>query len=269
MKTITIGDLHGLDSWKKAADIKFLLDADKETAGHAPFEPEYDYYIFLGDYMDSFTESNATILHNLKEVIRFKKLYPDNVITLFGNHELHYVLAPPGVSNDYRCSGYDPIAHYDYYPVLRDNIELFQAAFQIDNYLWTHAGVHKGWYTFRFQKDILYYLANMEDPPELKTLADELNFAFDRGLSSMFAVGHLRGGSSKEGGPLWLDKRLGSKKPLPGYHQIVGHTAIKDITVYIINEDTSIIFVDVLQSTDAFYTTNHYVKKQKETSTKG
>jgi len=54
MKTITIGDLHGKDYWKN-------IDIEK-----------YDKVIFLGDYVDSFNESNDGIYNNLKEVIELK-----------------------------------------------------------------------------------------------------------------------------------------------------------------------------------------------------
>jgi hypothetical protein len=52
------------------------------------------------------------------------------------------------------------------------------------------------------------------------------------------------------GGPVWVDRRMVSQKPLTGYHQIVGHSKVKDIQVYDFKKDpdTSITFIDVFDS---------------------
>ncbi len=243
MKIITIGDLHGRDVWKKFADIPLLLK-DKTIT------PRYDYYVFIGDYCDSFDISYVEILYNLRELIQFKKDFPKQVILLWGNHELHYGLVPPGqMRNRFICSGYESLYHWDFYPVLRDNYDLFQVAFEIDNYLFTHAGIHKGWYDYRFTKEAKHI---SEDLPISLRLAQ----AFEERLSCMFDIGYLRGGHHQIGGPLWLDKRHGDK-PILGYHQIVGHTATSDIITQTKRKNTSMTFIDVLHLRDAFYTINY------------
>ena len=70
-KFLTIGDIHGRTCWKKFADIDLLLAAEPEAAGYGAFVPEYDKYIFLADYVDSYTETNQTIRENLLEIIKF------------------------------------------------------------------------------------------------------------------------------------------------------------------------------------------------------
>ncbi len=259
---MVIGDLHGRDVWKMFGDIGMLLKADKDAAGFGAFEPDYDFYIFIGDYCDSFNIDNTHIKENLLDVINFKKLYPNNVIILWGNHELHYVLDTPWVGNGtYVCSGYRAEVHYELYQILNTNFELFQMAFQIENYLFTHAGVHKGWYKDRFVKQFVELEKKMEifelDYPN-ETLADKLNFAFIHRMKEMFDVGHRRGGRCKVGGPLWLDKQL-ANKPLEGYHQVTGHSSCKDIhtlTPYKGDSNTSITFIDVLDKKRAFYSIN-------------
>ncbi len=259
IKIMTIGDLHGRNVWKNFADIDWLLKAEDGAAGFGGFIPEYNYYVFLGDYCDSFTKDNNAIKNNLLDLIRFKLLYPDNVILLWGNHELHYVLDTPWISNgNYVCSGYRPDAHYDLYEILNKNSKLFQMAFQINNHLFTHAGVHKGWYNDRFVNQYVELEKDMEKfeleyPNE--TLADKLNFAFTHRMVELFDVGHRRGGHAKVGGPLWLDKGL-ANKPLDNYHQYVGHTSTNDIHTFRKNEDTTITFIDVLHKKKAFYNVN-------------
>jgi len=221
MKILTIGDVHGRDLWKKLGDINELLLGD--------FIPEYDKYVFLGDYCDSFTIANDKILQNLKDIINFKKRYPNNVELLWGNHEMHYLYH----GTRYQCTGFRGTMWFDLNEIFRENYNLFKLAYQCDNYLFTHAGIHKGWYKFKF-----------EQYDTFDTISESLNYHFDHKLDVLFDIGYIRGGLNKVGGPLWLDKNLGYKKPLNGYHQIVGHTHINEIKTYIINNDTTITFCD-------------------------
>ena len=225
MKVLTIGDIHGRSRWE---EVRYMIQ-------------DYDKIVFIGDYVDSFDIEPIMILHNLKRIIEFKKDYPDKVELLLGNHDIQYI-----VPNQF-CSGYQAAMENDYKKLFLDNIELFKIAFQYKMFLWTHAGVHKGWF-----KDQLEPL--ME---EGELISDALNELWMRGVykshqkwDPLFHVGHLRGGHAKVGGPLWLDKRNGVSKPLDDYHQIVGHTRVKSMNTifpYGNNPDTSITFTDVLK----------------------
>jgi len=238
IKTITIGDLHGLDCWKNFADIKQLLSGSSTT-------PKYNFYIFEGDYVDSFTMLNDDIRENLMELIRFKTLYPDNVILLWGNHDVEYWKNLPWLKKEIFMTGFRPEVHYELYEIFNMNVRLFQLAFQVENYLWTHAGVHAGWYNHVFIKAIKETGINIDN----MTVAEELNEAFLHRLPCIFHNDFRRGGLNKVGGPLWCSKELSYKKPLKNYHQIVGHTATKDIQIFKINDNTSITFCDILGTT--------------------
>ena len=74
-KIITIGDIHGRGIWKTFADIKHLLVAEPDAAGFGPFEPDYDYFVFLGDYTDSFIYDSTgyMVIHNEMEVLNSEK----------------------------------------------------------------------------------------------------------------------------------------------------------------------------------------------------
>jgi predicted MPP superfamily phosphohydrolase len=245
-----ISDIHGRDIWKTFADIKFLLSAEPDAAGFAPFEPEYDYYVILGDYTDSFTISNKDIFDNLLEIIRFKKLYPNNVILLWGNHDTYYYKYTPNQKMDGSISGFRPEMHFDLYDIFNKNNKLFQLAFQVNNYLFTHAGVHFGWYHYVFAKAIKG--KGWDD----LTIAEQLNNAFEERLECIFDVDHYRGGYKKVGGPLWCSKQLIDKKPLKNIHQFVGHTPVNDIDTYRINDSTSITFCDILHKKSAYHEIN-------------
>lgn len=222
MKTLSIGDLHGLNVWKTFGDIPQLLTA--------PFEPEYDKYIFVGDYTDSFSVSNVEILHNLKEIIDFKIKYLDHVILLWGNHDIQYLTS----FQEHGCSGFRPEAYWDLHDLFIRNKHLFQLAFQYKNYLWTHAGIHKGWYKYQF-------------PYKSANVADDLNKAFEKNMNCIFDVGYSRGGLQNVGGPLWADKTETWDKPLENFHQIVGHTRIKEMIHRKIDINTSVTYIDCLE----------------------
>jgi len=223
MKILSIGDIHGMNTWKKFGDIPQLIT-------YVGFQPDYDYYVFVGDYVDSFKLTNPDILNNLKDIIEFKNNYPENVILLWGNHDIQYLTS----YSEHGCSGFRSEAYYDLHELFKLNKNKFQLAFQVNNYIWTHAGIHRGWYSYSF-------------PYTSVNIADDLNQAFEENNSSIFDVGHMRGGWKDSGGPLWADKKETWDKLLKGYHQIVGHTKVKEITHRKIDENTSITYIDCIE----------------------
>jgi len=122
-KILVVGDVHGSNKWKS---IKPKL---------------YDKIIFIGDYLDSFDYNGEECLENLKEIIKFKK-ENDNVILLLGNHELHYIL------KQVQYSGYQPTHQLTYRQLLEENITLFTCLYQYNNYIFSHAGLSKSYYTY-------------------------------------------------------------------------------------------------------------------------
>lgn len=227
MKTITIGDLHGKDYWKN-------IDIEK-----------YDKVIFLGDYVDSFNESNDGIYNNLKEVIELKKDNPDKVVLIIGNHDLHYIHALGDIK--VRCSGFRPEAYHDLHDLFNNNLNLFQVIYQHNNYIWLHAGIHKGWYKWSAQPEI------MELGLENKTISEQITALYKYNKDSIFDVGYMRGGFKNVGGPFWVDKSLLSPKPLEHYHQIVGHNRIDAIKTINIEDNTSITYCDCLDNNIKLY----------------
>lgn len=230
MKTISIGDLHGRSNWLQIEDISILM---KST-----FEPDFDKYIFVGDYCDSFTVSNVEILHNLKQLIEFKKKYPEHVVLLLGNHDIQYM----SHNFPYIISGYRPEAHYDLYDIFSRNRELFQTAFQVNNYLWTHAGVNKTWYDEQFEK----LKKKISQKFDVFELADILNIAHDREYYEMWINGIERGGAHKTGGPFWSHITEMKSEPIDNYIQIVGHTWVKEKHYHEVNETTGVWFIDCI-----------------------
>ena len=221
---LTIGDLHGRRTWYHAVTPWVLRSPDHVV-------------IFLGDYVDSFTVPLVEQRDNLTEVLAFQQLYPEQVVLLLGNHDAHYLWpdAPRG-------SGFSVAGHAVLHPIFRENAACFRLAYQHDtpdgqHYLWTHAGVSNAW---------LEAVPPFDAPVPVATLADALNLMSEAGRlrPHLLTVGGARGGQGA-GGPLWADAQE-LTHPLPGYHQIVGHTALLagEPLVVVGNETTSVALCD-------------------------
>jgi predicted phosphodiesterase len=225
MKVITIGDIHGRPFWKSV-------------------NPDlYDLIIFTADFVDSYDYSNHETYTNLQDIITFKRKYFDKVFLLFGNHDIQYVFT----DSIYRCSGFRAEMALDLNELFNKNKDCFQIAYQKDNYLWTHAGVTNGWYK-RHQALIEDYSTKFET----KNLAETLNIIlWTNDNPILHEVSDYRGGYLEFGGITWADRNETIKGHLKGYHQIVGHTPIKEITTYG-DENESITYIDVQKNVNKF-----------------
>jgi predicted phosphodiesterase len=221
LKTLTIGDIHGLPDWKKVNPADF------------------DVIIFLGDYVDSYT-----IVDNLEEIISFKNAFQQKVKLLIGNHENSYLF------RQFRTTGYRYTIAEQITTILEINISLFQVAWQHENFLWTHAGIHSDYYNQKIASRV------METDECLATTLERL---FKEVYAPLFEIGPERGGwnDKSNGGPFWLDSSRFIKNPLRGYHQIVGHSPVKTIEYYEPYENdknTSVTLCDCLEWGDgSFY----------------
>jgi hypothetical protein len=217
--TIIIGDVHGLTYWK-------------EVVKNNPACR----YVFLGDYLDPYEEiENTVLVNNLKEIIRFKQEHDEDTILLLGNHDLHYFTDKIEQSTRFEFDIRDEVAK-----LFRDNISLFQFAYQEENCVFTHAGISQQWFIHDFKGNIN------------KNIADQLNSPLPEQEKAIYQCGWMRGGMpNANGGIFWADIHE-LDKPLQGYTQIVGHNRVSDITDWAKN-GVRIIFCDCLFN-------GHYLK---------
>jgi hypothetical protein len=233
MKTVSIGDTHGTE----VADIVLKIINN------------YDKFIFVGDYVDSFFFDNVTMKKNLLDIIELKIKYPEKVTLLWGNHDIQYLLGYA----QYGCTGYRPEMGIDFYEIFHSNESLFQLSFQEGDYLWTHAGIHAGWFEHRFKPFT-------ENHNKVTVISEQLNIAFNEGYSAIFDVGFERGGMHNIGGPLWCDKSELISKPLKDINQIVGHSRVKQIRS-IKKSNIELVFTDVLENEEIITEESFYYKE--------
>ena len=205
MKTVVLGDTHGRSVWKL---ITHLENPDR--------------VIFIGDYFDSFDIKGVDQLNNFQDIIAFKESGQCEVIMLIGNHDHHYF---PEIGNT-GTSGYQHLFAPSIQYVIGENRKHLQMAYQMDKFLFTHAGVSPvfmdqvfgqgGW-----DKDNVVELLNEKMTYQPKT------FEFN-GLESS--------GDNQCQTPIWIRPRSlmsANKKHEKGlkkdYVQIVGHTQMKEL----------------------------------------
>jgi hypothetical protein len=224
MKLITIGDLHGSAAWKRINPLK------------------YDRVIFVGDYVDSDMADENPVYANLKSLIQWKEAMPDKIVLLWGNHDLAYFY---GGHERHICSGFRPTMMSRLFTFYTHYRSFFQAAFQVGNYLWTHAGLSQAY----FERCILDQVR-----PDDENLAATLNRLFDEYYEPLYQVSVARGGLHEYGGIFWAHSRETFEDPLKGYHQIVGHTHTRDgiVTADHYGNDTSVTYVDCLHERTEF-----------------
>lgn len=191
---IVVGDIHG--------------NVEKVKAWLA-YKPE-EQHVALGDYLDSFYEPQERQLQTLE------LLLGSDAMLLWGNHELNYVDLAPWLSAGYQYGLEKP-----YIDLLEGNISRFKAAYAVDGWLCTHAGV-----TEKIMKMV-------GDNPDPVAVADWLNskmvkWLHDRANKNvLFDIGKGRGGSEDAGGVFWYDhlREIG----LADIKQLFGHTAGKEV----------------------------------------
>jgi hypothetical protein len=192
-----------------------------DVHGRTFWEPALEYpgeVIFLGDYVDpypqeGFTQKNA--YEELLKIIDFKQQNPERVTLLIGNHELHYY------NKTFQASRFANHYYKKYHSLLTEEstADLFQLCKQVDNHLFIHAGITKGWYDK--YKDTLQSLGN-----DLET---QLNRLFTENKKAFFEISHYRGGFHANGSPLWADinELYYEQEPFDNdIVQIIGHTHI-------------------------------------------
>lgn len=228
MRLLTISDLHGRTVWKEA-DVG-----------------AYDRVIFLGDYTDSYVESDEGIYNNLNEIIALKRREPNKVVLLIGNHDAQYLHFP-----HYRCSGFRAGAQPELSTLFARYDTLFQVAHQQRNYLFTHAGVTNKWLA-HLQAKTGSAMPALAPDYDLAGLLNDIHQQSIRFRNLLFEVGPQRGGYDAFSGPVWADRSETRTDYLRDVHQVVGHTPIDTCTT-VGSKTSSITYTDVLQTKTAFY----------------
>ena len=211
---IVVPDIHGRDFW---------LEPVLNSIG-------MEEIIFLGDYLDPYPDegiSREAALKVFLGVIEVKKVSPDTVTLLLGNHDCEYIYGRDVC--DCRCD----YGHYDEIQKLfRKNKDLFTLAGEATvggkRFVFTHAGLSREWLDLclkgRWNKENVVELLNEKNRQALASGNPEHTpFAKALGLTDRY-----RRGSGDFGSPVWMDAHALLEGPkFSGVVQVVGHTQLE------------------------------------------
>ena len=194
MEILVIGDLHCRPFWKEAV------------------EKWNGSIIFMGDEVDPYPHEWPNGMPDpvefLLDVLNFKDCNQDRVTLLIGNHMWHYLY-----------EGYDG-SRLDYdnwntlHQIYNEDKEFFQIAKQIDDTLFTHAGVSKDW-------------LKRHDLTLPETDADVyLNEIYKTSPEIFWEMSWERGGWHSTGSPIWHDVREMDMDET--HYQVISHTQLRD-----------------------------------------
>jgi hypothetical protein len=213
MKTVIIGDVHGRSLWK--------LIVNQENP---------DRVVFIGDYFDSFDIKGEEQLNNFLDIIEYKKSSGKEVIMLIGNHDYHYF---PEVGNT-GTSGYQSIFKHQIEPTIDANREHLQMVYQMDEFLFSHAGVSSAFLDSVFGINGWKTETIVEQVNELfKYKPLTFNFGEAVSINKMSFLDPY--GDNEEQSPIWIRPRslmAANRNTLrTQVIQVVGHTQVKKLDI--------------------------------------
>lgn len=211
MKKVIIGDLHGLDTWKRVVD-KEGPDAR---------------YIFLGDYVDSYDVPLESQVTNLLEVLQFKKENPDNVVLILGNHDFHYV------NTSCRYSGWSLDTYTKVNPVFKENLKLFEVVHREPEAVYAHAGLTNDWLRyFEVPEEMLCGPLTDERCAAYTETNSRLSYEY-RGILGKLQFNNITGwspyGDQTSSSPIWVRPNSLLADHHGAQTQVVGHTHVYHI----------------------------------------
>ena len=205
---IIIPDIHGRDYWIEPV----LQHLGKE------------HILFLGDYLDPYDYEGidaADAFKGFLGILEVKKLAPEKVTLLLGNHDLHYLhFELSGGRQDFLRGG-------QIKQLLRENAPLFDISAVRTvggkEFLFSHAGIRKGW---------LNEHADLFPDNGADVACNVLNDMWhDQNwrpilLNILSDVPVSRGGNAPYGSPVWndIEDMADDLDEFPGYFQVFGHS---------------------------------------------
>ena len=211
---IIIPDVHGRNFWRTAAGLV-----------------KKHHLVFLGDYLDPYPGegiSSYTAYEELEEIVILKEKYPGNVTLLLGNHDLHYLAPKPG-----GCR-FDWSNAYKNRSFFYGSLSLFDIAFFLQggdrDYLFTHAGLLKGWVDKHEAFIGATYVANVVN--EINSALHSPRYC-EMIIAALSETSPTRGGTELFASPTWadtFDHRIDCFE-FDGVYQIFGHTLRKEARI--------------------------------------
>lgn len=124
---LVIPDVHGSHEWERAKTEKF------------------DYCVCFGDSCDSWENKWPDQGENIKNLFNWIREDPEHRKYVCGNHDFSYF---SGTRDSSLVSGHQANHHTELRSIFLSNIDLIDIAFEIDGWVFSHAGFSKTWMNY-------------------------------------------------------------------------------------------------------------------------
>lgn len=199
LRILTFGDIHGRGIWKDVIDREGI--------------DNLDLIIFLGDYFSSREDIPVEVQEeNFRHIVEFKNMYPDKVVLLRGNHDME--------ACKYYWAECYPSHHSKW---VYENKEWFlentQWVLQIDDVVFSHAGITKRWY-----EDMCEAYPEITCFEDINKIEPSEMFGFRPCKLSDYY------GESETQPCTWIRPAFLCEYGFPEIRYVVGHSTVKTIT---------------------------------------
>jgi predicted NodU family carbamoyl transferase len=137
MKTVVVWDIHWISMWKEVLKK----------------EQDFDRFVFIGDYFDSFNIAVWEQISNFEDILKFYKENKAKVILLLGNHDFQYL---PDIKETY--SWFNPATKISVSHTLKHLLDkwIIKTHYKDDEnkILFSHAWISKWWLDYNNIKKI-------------------------------------------------------------------------------------------------------------------
>lgn len=219
MKILVVADSHGSPAPLAIAKEKFN---------------EFEKIVFLGDFFDHGDEDYETQKENFLDVMKLKNQNNGKVVVLLGNHDANYLLDEMYKWQEEHAG--------EIQKLILDEMENIDIFFKEGSWLFTHAGVSEIW----FKRIINNETGALISREECNRAFQHMNRKFHSGdFSCIKFCGTDPSGDEVTQNPLWIRPDSLKFFPLPGWNQVVGHSAVADEErIYKTAGGTVLLFLD-------------------------
>ena len=209
MKVAVIGDVHGTTKFLEC--YKNIQENDADV----------DKIIVLGDWFDPYVDIDLdTMIERYNEFVKIWKS-DDRIISILGNHDIAgYIIHNDCTSRTLRFGKFKQKLT----DVIEPNLSESYLTYKIGDYIFSHAGVSQEWLNDIAEYPDSNYVNDIMNCKKGWT-ADEL---YD--ICTFYYFDWSRCGKDVHQSCVWIRPQALYDCAVDGYHQVVGHTRLEEIT---------------------------------------
>lgn len=221
MKVAVIGDIHGTTKFLEC--YKNIQEIDSDV----------DKIIVLGDWFDPYVDIDLEVM--IERYNEFVKIWKsdDRIISILGNHDIAgYII------NDNTNRTYKGVSRQKIENVIKTNLSESYLTYKIGDYMFSHAGVSQEWLN-----DILQYSScnYVDDIMNCKKGWNEYELS---DICTFYPFDFGGYGNNIHQSCVWIRPQSLYNCAIDGYHQVVAHTRVEEITKVSLKHGKDLWIVD-------------------------